>query len=426
MGKPLLSFTESNWKRLFFTIWSGQAFSIFGSSLVEFSLVWYLTDKTGSATVLSLNMMFMLLPYLLLAPFTGALVDRWNRRLVMIIADSFIAVTTLFVMGLFYLDAVQIWHIYLVIFLRSAAGLFHYTAMQASTSLMVPENQLNRVNGLNQALKGGMNIIAPPVGALMIQVFPMHQVLMVDIITAAIAVLPLFFILVPQPQNTSSEKVNLKNLSSDIRDGVRYARSWVGMMGLMIISLLINFVFNPINALMPLVVKKYFSGGALELSWIEMAIGVGIVVGGITLSVWGGFKKRMLTVGLCLLLTGAGFAAIGLLPPDGIWICVGIMFLIGVVLPFVDGLIYAIIQAKGSPEYQGRIMTLLTFSSKVMVPVSMIIAGPVADALGVMFWYRFGGIAIMILALAAYASPSIMRVEEGLIGETLRQSEQTA
>ena len=426
MNKKMDSFSSSNWKKLFFTIWGGQAFSIFGSSLVEFSLIWYLTDKTGSATVLSLNMMFMLLPYLLLSPFTGALVDRWNRRLVMIVSDSFIAVTTLFIMALFYLHVVQVWHIYLVIFLRSAAGFFHFTAMRASTSLMVPEEQLNRISGLNQALQGGMNIVAPPVGALMIQIFPMHQVLMVDVITAAIAILPLFFILIPQPENTSKEAFTMNTLFADIKDGIRYTRSWTGMVGLMVISLLVNFVFNPINALIPLVVKKHFGGGALELSWIEMAVGIGIVVGGITLSVWGGFKKRMLTVGLCLLITGACFTVMGMLPANAIWICVALIFVVGVALPFVDGLIFAIIQAKGSPEYQGRIMTLLTFSSKIMVPVSMLIAGPVADALGVLFWYRYGGIVIMLVALAAYISPSIMRVDEGLIGETFRSSEQAA
>jgi MFS transporter, DHA3 family, macrolide efflux protein len=409
-----ITFDESNWKKLFFLIWGGQAFSIFGSNLIEFSLIWYLTDKTGSATVLSLNMMFYLLPFLLLSPFAGALVDRWNRRRVMILADTFIAITTFLIMGMFYWQVIQPWHIYIVIFLRSSAGLFHHTSMQASTSLMVPEEQLNRVNGLNMALRGGMNIVAPPIGAILIETIAMHQILMIDIITAALAIMPLFFVLIPQPANGKSEQVSIAELQSDIRDGISYARKWKGMMQMMIISMLVNFAFNPITALMPLVVKNHFLGGALQLSWVEMAIGLGIVVGGVTLSIWGGLKKRINTIMLCLGLTGLGLAAVGYLPANGIYYCVAIMFFVGIVLPFIDGLIIPIIQSKGSPEYQGRLMTLLTFSSKILVPVSMLIAGPVADQFGVLFWYRYGGLMILILTAAFAFSPALMNVENGL------------
>jgi DHA3 family macrolide efflux protein-like MFS transporter len=423
MANHTVTFTETNWKKLFFTIWTGQAFSIFGSTLVEFSLIWYLTDKTGSATVLSINMLFMLLPTLLVGPFAGALVDRWNRRRVMIVADTFIAVTTLFMMGLFYLGVVQPWHIYLVIFLRSAAGLFHFTAMLASTSLMVPENQLNRISGLNQALRGGMNIIAPPIGAILIGIMPMHQVLMVDVFTAAIAVLPLVFILIPQPKNPSTESVTLNGLLADMRDGVLYAKRWPGMLGLMLMALLVNFVFNPITALMPLVVKLHFQAGALQLGWIEMGIGLGIVVGGLTLSIWGGFRQRMLTISLALMLAGASFLGIGLLPQDGLMLCIGLIFLVGVALPLIDGPINAIIQAKASPEYQGRLMTLLIFSSKVTVPLSMLIAGPVADQFGVLIWYRLGGLCIILISVVALCAPSMRQMENGIRQELLQPAD---
>ena len=414
MENTSTTFNQNNWKKLFFIIWGGQAFSIFGSNLIEFSLIWYLTDKTGSATVLSLNMMFYLLPFLILSPFVGALVDRWNRRRVMILADTFIAVTTFLIMGMFYWQIIQPWHIYIVIFLRSSAGLFHLTAMQASTSLMVPEEQLNRVNGLNMALRGGMNIIAPPIGAILIETIAMHQILMIDIITAVLAIMPLLFVLIPQPANGKSEQVSIREVGTDIRDGIAYASKWKGMMQVMLISMLVNFAFNPITALMPLVVKKHFLGGALQLSWVEMAIGIGIVVGGLTLSIWGGFKKRIITIMLCLGLTGLGFAVIGYLPSDGIYYCVSLMFMVGIVLPFIDGLIIPIIQSKGSPEYQGRLMTLLTFSSKILVPVSMLIAGPVADKFGVLFWYRYGGLMILLLTIVFMFSTTLMNVENGL------------
>ncbi len=133
-----------NWAKPFFTIWFGQAFSILGSKLVSFALVWWLTQKTGSATVLATSTIMIYLPQIFLGPFVGALVDRWNRRVVLIIADSAVALATLVLAFLFWVDVVELWHIYLIVFLRSLGGCFHFPAMQASTSLMVPDSHISR------------------------------------------------------------------------------------------------------------------------------------------------------------------------------------------------------------------------------------------------------------------------------------------
>ena len=190
---------EASWKQRFFTIWTGQAFSLFGSTLVGFALIWWLTQSTGSATVLALASLAGLLPQVFLSPFAGALVDRWNRRVVMIGADASIAAATLVLTYLFLAGAAQVWHVYVIMFVRSSLSAFHWPAMQASTSLMVPEQHLSRVAGINQALSGTMNIIAPPLGALLLGVLPMQGILAIDIVTALLAVTPLFFIRIPQP-----------------------------------------------------------------------------------------------------------------------------------------------------------------------------------------------------------------------------------
>src|SRR5687768_9111369 len=151
-----------NWARSFFTIWTGQAFSLFGSALVQFALIWWLTQKSGSATVLAIATLVGMLPQIVLGPFAGALVDRWNRRVIMMIADATIAVFTLLLAYLFASGTVQIWHVYAIMAVRSLVGAFHYPAMSASTPLMVPGEQLTRVNGLNQALQGVNSLVAPP------------------------------------------------------------------------------------------------------------------------------------------------------------------------------------------------------------------------------------------------------------------------
>ena len=190
---------NKNWAPRFFTIWTGQAFSLFGSQLVQFALIWWLTQKSGSATVLALATLVGMLPQIVLGPFAGAIVDRSNRRMIMIIADTGIALFTLLLIYLFATDQVQIWHVYVVMAIRSLGGAFHYPAMAASTPLMVPEAQLTRISGLNQTLQGLMALIAPPAGAFLLGVLPTQGVLFVDVGTALLAILPLFFINIPQP-----------------------------------------------------------------------------------------------------------------------------------------------------------------------------------------------------------------------------------
>lgn len=155
------------WKSRFFTIWFGQAFSLLGSMLVQFALVWWMTRTTGSATVLATATLAAILPGIVIGPFAGALVDRWSRKWVMIVADGSIALATGALIYLYSVGLMQVWHIYAIMFVRSVFGSFHWAAMQASTSLLVPSAELSRVAGMNQALYGGMNIISPPLGALL-------------------------------------------------------------------------------------------------------------------------------------------------------------------------------------------------------------------------------------------------------------------
>src|SRR5574340_1045017 len=159
-AEPLPELNNKKWLRTFGPIWLGQAASLLGSSLVQFALVWHLTVKTGSTTVLAMATLVALLPQVVLGPFAGALVDRWDRRKVMMIADGSVALTTLILVALFSTGRIETWHIYVAMFLRSLGGAFHWPAMQASTSPMVPKEHLPRLAGANQALNGLINIAA--------------------------------------------------------------------------------------------------------------------------------------------------------------------------------------------------------------------------------------------------------------------------
>ena len=176
------------WRARFFTIWGGQAISIIGSQLVQFALIWYLTAKTGSATVLATATLAGLLPNVILGPFIGTLVDRWDRRRIMLVSDTVIALATIGLAVLFALDVADIWHIYVLLFARASLGSFHTNAMAASTSLMVPVEHLTRIQGISQMLSGGLNVIAAPLGALLLGVLPMQGILALDVFSALFAI----------------------------------------------------------------------------------------------------------------------------------------------------------------------------------------------------------------------------------------------
>jgi MFS family permease len=282
---------ESKWQVRFFTLWIGQAISLLGSMLVGFALVWWLTESTGSATVLATATLVCILPGILVGPFAGALVDRWNRRAVMIVADSIVALATVALAYLFFSGAVRTWHVYAIMFIRATAGGFHWPAMQASTSLMVPEKHLARVAGLNQTLHGAMNIVSPPLGALLLDGLPIQGILAIDVVTAAVAITILFFVHIPQPQSrpAAAGAAGRKfSLWADVRAGLRYVWGWPGLLAVLVMATVINFLFNPAFSLMPLLVTKHFGGQAIHLGWLQSAWGIGVVLGGLTLGVWDG------------------------------------------------------------------------------------------------------------------------------------------
>lgn len=403
--------SRSDWKARFFTIWVGQQFSLFGSSVAQFALVWWLTQKTGSATVLATATLVAVLPQVILGPFAGALVDRWSRRWVMVLADGIIALASAGLAFLFFTGQVQVWHIFLIKVIRGLGGAFHWPAMIASTSLMVPERHLSRVAGLNQTMYGAMNIVAPPIGAILLSLLPMHGIMGIDVLTAVLAIAPLLFIPIPQP--VRPEAVGRQPYLSELGAGFRYVWGWKGILVVLLGAALINFLVNPGFSLLPLLVVDHFGKGALELGWLESAFGIGMILGGLVLSAWGGFRRRIFTTLLGVVGMGIGVLMVGILPPTGLYIALGALFLTGFMNPIVNGPLQAIVQAVVEPGMQGRVFSLMSSLSMGMMPLGLAVAGPVADLLGIQFWYVIGGIAMLGMGVAGFFVPQVRHLEDG-------------
>jgi len=404
---------RSNWKLAFFTIWTGQAFSLLGSRAAQFALIWWMTRETGSATVLAMASLVGLVPDIVLGPLVGAYVDRWDRRLTMIVADALVALASLWLAILFRMNAALLWQIYVILFLRSLGGAFHGAAMSASTSLMVPREQLTRVAGMNQTLHGLLNIFGAPLGALLMELLQVYGVMMIDVATAALAIAPLFCVPIPQPQREPSpDQETQPSIWDDLRAGARYTLNWPGLMIMTVMVMVLKIVLTPAFSLLPLMVKDHFEGSAPQLSLLEAVVGGGIVAGGLLLSAWGGFRTKTYTMTLGGVGFGLAFLVWGLLPGELFWAAVASGAMMGLTIPLVDGPLMAILQSTVAPEMQGRVFTLFGSLIALASPIGLSLAGPVSDGLGLQVWYLVAGVMAVGISAAFIFIPAVRNMEQ--------------
>ncbi|MBC7875921.1 MAG: MFS transporter [Anaerolineales bacterium] len=400
--------SKNNWAVRFFTLWTGQALSLLGSQLVQFAIIWYLTQTTNSATTLAIASMMGLLPQVLLSPFIGTWVDRGNRRLILIAADATVAVATLILAILFALDLAQTWHIYAALFIRAVAGGFHQSAFGASVVLLVPKEQLARVQGFNQALYGGLSIISAPLGAYLLAVLPMQGILSIDVMTALLAVAILLFIHIPQPERSAQAE---STFWQDFVAGFRYIMAWRGLVILLGLVMVINFFYSATEPLTPLLITNHFGGGANQLGlWLSM-FAVGTLLGGLILGMWGGFKSKVVTAQTGLILTGLSTVVVGLVSSDMFVAGLIANTAVGLLLPIINGSFGATLQATVAPEMQGRVFAFILSAAMLVSPIALMIAGPFADAFGIQLWFVIAGISCAVMGVVGFFIPDVMGIE---------------
>lgn len=400
--------TNQNWAVRFFTLWTGQALSLLGSQLVQFAIIWYLTTSTNSATTLAIASMMGLLPGVLLSPFIGTWVDRGNRKQLLIAADSTVAVMTLILAMLFIFGGVEVWHIYVALFIRAVAGGFHQSAFGASVVLLVPKEQLARVQGFNQALYGGLNIVSAPLGAYLLAIMPMQGILFIDVGTALLAVTILFFIHIPQPERTEHAKATFWQ---DFAAGFHYIMAWRGLVILLGLVMVINFFYSATEPLTPLLITKHFKGDAGQLGWWLSSFAVGTVLGGLLLGAWGGFKRKIITAQLGLILMGLSTLVVGVIPSHLFWAGLAANVAVGFLLPIINGSYGATLQAAIKPEMQGRVFAFIFSAAMLVSPIALMVAGPFADVFGIQPWFIVAGLSCAVMGILGFFSSHVMGME---------------
>jgi DHA3 family macrolide efflux protein-like MFS transporter len=400
----------TNWKPRFFTIWTGQAISLVGSSLTQFVLVWWITLETGSASALAIAGMMAMLPAALFSPLGGAIADRFSRRVIMILADAITAACMLLLVALFAAGRIELWHIYTLMFIRAAMQSFQQPAAASSTVNLVPVEWLNRVAGMNQSLQGVMTIAAAPLGAVALAFLPIEGALMIDVFTAVLGITPLFFHKVPQPAREERHN-SPRAILRDIREGADYILHRRGFFVLYAMTALVVLTVMPTFALTPLLVKEHFGGGVNEVAIMEALAGVGIILGGILISVWKIPWRRVVIVQVSFAVSCGTVALTALAPAEMLPLAVFWWFLSGVTFSTGNAPMTALLQSVVPNQLQGRVLALLNMVFGFAAPIGLAIAGPLGDAFGVRAVFILGGTLSAVINLLALGSKSLRDVE---------------
>jgi DHA3 family macrolide efflux protein-like MFS transporter len=361
--------------RTFLLIWLGQICSILGSGLTSFAVGVWIYQQTGQATPFALTILFGSLPRLLAMPAAGSLADRWNRRLIMILADTGAALGTLAMLFLLLFSHLQIWHIYIIVAFSSAFSAFQEPAYMASITMLVAKKDFARANGMVQMGQAIGSIVTPLLAGILFVAIGLKGIILIDLATFFLAVTPLFIVHIPQPElkEGAAEK---KTVSGDFAKGWQFVRSRSGLLGLLLYYAMVNFLANLVAVLnAPMILSVY---SAEILGGVQTAMGVGMLCGGLLMSAWGGPKTRRIpkVIGyIALGMTGlivAGLRASPLFPGAGFLI---LLFFI----PLASGTSMAVWQAKVPAEMQGRVFSVRSLISQSMMPLAFLISGPLAD-----------------------------------------------
>lgn len=408
---------NKKWYLNFGFLWTGQMLSLLSTSIIQFVLLWWLTEKTQSAIYLSAATFVLYIPIIFIVPLISPLIDHCSRKKILIAASFGIgAVSTLLGISFGFEKETPLL-ILGAIFLRSTFNSIRWSTLEASAAQLVPESHLTQINAVDYILRGITGIIGPFLGAVLLQITTMKYILTVDLIAAVGGSIPLLMISFPKV-NSDATQFSLNLVSqigrslSGLKSGFRYVRRTPGLFMFLMYVSITNLMLMPAESLLPLVVSTKFHGTEISMSTIGIAFGIGSVLGGIILSIRHGFHSRIKASLTGDLLYGFGIFLIGVASEKQFPLAVLGWGLAGIGESMSLANVNALIQAHTRPEMQGRVFSISTSLINISIPVAMIISGPVAEIFGIRFWYIFSGVGILLLAGGMMFVPAMFRLEK--------------
>lgn len=361
----------------FTLVWLGQIISVLATNMSLFALTIWVFQETGSATALGLMQVFFITPLLIITPFAGVLVDRHNRKLMMMVSDLTAGVATISILVLQAFGVLEVWHLYVAAVFQGLGNAFQWPAYSAAISTMIPKEQYGRANGMMSLIDMGPGVLAPMLAGALLPVIGLTGVLTLDVTTFVLAILVLLFVHIPQPPRTAEGALAQGNILNEAVFGFRYIFARPSLLGLQLVFFFGNLCAGIAYTVLAPMILLRTGNDSVSLGLVQSAGAIGGVVGGIAMSAWGGFKRRVHGVLAGWIVSSFFFALVGLGTSVPFW--VGALALSSVLIPLINGSNQAIWQTKVAPDVQGRVFSARTLIAWLTNPISPLIAGTLAD-----------------------------------------------
>lgn len=399
-----------NWKKTFAIIWMGQAVSQLTSSVLQFAIVWYLTDQTKSGSVLSFAMLAGFLPQGLLGPFIGVFIDRFNRKRIMIFSDLLIGAVSLMLVFAASDGELSVNLVLAVLFFRAIGTAFHSPTLNAVTPQLVPQDALTRCAGYTQSLQSVSLLISPAIAAVLYAAMPLGAIILLDVVGAVIASILVGCCNIP-PHESCHHTTDIR-LLSEAKEGLSVLFQNRPMFLLTFVTAFYTFALMPVSALFPLMCMGVFGGGSREAGIVEMVFALGFMAGSLLLGRWGGTKNKIYTIIGSFLLMSAALFGSDLLPATGYVYFVLYSALMGFSNPFYGGMITPIWQQNFSQQYLGRVLSIMGSVRFIFGPAALLLSGPLADKYGAQSWFLVAGVIVLGCAVVCIIVPEIRKCDE--------------
>ena len=392
-----------NWKRKIALFLTSQFISMFGSSLVQYAIIWHITLATKSGSAMTIAMMFSFLPQILITPFAGVWADRYNRKLLIVTSDALVAVSTL-ILALLYISGYQsIILIYVVLGIRSFGTGIQSPSVSALIPQIVPKDQLARINGIYGSVIAVMSLLAPAASGIVLSLMSIEATFFIDVFTAVIGISLMLTLKVRLHDRAQHSLVS--SHWQDFRAGLKYIGNHRIVMSLLVFFGFFMFFVTPAALLSPLLVARTYGSDVWRLTASEMAFSAGMVIGGLAVAAWTGFKRRYLTISVCSV--GFGILTVGLGMASYFWLFLALVFLMGILLPYFNSTTMVILQERVEEAYQGRVFSFVSIVTSSAMPLGMLVFGPIADIISIEWLMIYTGIALTVTGIAAYFSKGI-------------------
>ncbi|MEK4670303.1 MFS transporter [Niallia sp. FSL R7-0271] len=406
---------QKSWLRNIILFLSSQTISLFGSSLVQYAIMWHITLTTESGLMMTLYIICGFIPTFILSPIAGVWADRYNRKMLIIVSDGLIAFSTLILAILFMMGFDSIWLLFVMAAIRAFGTGIQTPSVAAILPQVVPKEKLTRVNGANGSIQAVIMFISPMVSAALLANTTIEIIFFIDVITAAIAI----FTMLTFVKIAVHEKAAVKQTTSyfaDFKEGLQYINNNSFLKSFFLFFAIFFVLMAPAAFLTPLQVTRSFGGDVWQLTAIELAFSIGMIAGGGIIAAWGGFSNKISTMTLASVIMGACTLALGIAP--AFWLYLIFMGVFGAAMPIFNTPTTVLLQEKISEEYLGRVFGVMGMISTSMMPIGMLIFGPLADVVDIEWLLVGTGLFILILTIFLSRNKALIEAGQPAVTES--------